>query len=133
MVYLLKLVDAAGFDPAHAERTTSYRGEPAGVVAGGEIFCAPPRRTHDQPAKPRRSSRPSGAVTPCKFSPDMEFGCCPRPWQVSVFRGRAEGREIEFADIRMESSDRCEREGEVRVFVRPHEFELSGSATGGPG
>lgn len=52
--------------------------------------------------------------------------------QVNTFSGRALGREIEFADIRVESADGQERDGAVRVFVRPHELELTASPNGRP-
>ncbi|MFG0284895.1 MAG: sulfate/molybdate ABC transporter ATP-binding protein [Phycisphaerales bacterium JB039] len=45
--------------------------------------------------------------------------------RVNIFRGRALGREVEFADIRV-AADQGERDGEVRVFIRPHDLELSG-------
>ena len=52
--------------------------------------------------------------------------------QVNTFQGRAIGREIEFADIRIGASDGQDRAGEVRVFVRPHELELSSAKNGRP-
>src|SRR5690606_20360060 len=52
--------------------------------------------------------------------------------QVNTFHGRANGRDIQFADIRVASADDRDRDGEVRVFVRPHEFELSRAANGQP-
>ncbi|MCW5777672.1 MAG: sulfate/molybdate ABC transporter ATP-binding protein [Phycisphaeraceae bacterium] len=52
--------------------------------------------------------------------------------QVNTFHGRAIGRQVEFADIRVASADDRQREGEVQVFVRPHEFELSDVANGKP-
>jgi sulfate transport system ATP-binding protein len=52
--------------------------------------------------------------------------------QVNTFTGRAVGRDIEFADLRVAASDGRVRDGEVRVFVRPHEFELRGRANGQP-
>lgn len=52
--------------------------------------------------------------------------------QVNTFDGRANGRDIEFADIRVASADDRDRDGEVRVFVRPHELELSRAANGQP-
>ena len=52
--------------------------------------------------------------------------------QVNTFTGRAAGRDIEFADFRLAAAaaDGRLRDGEVRVFVRPHEFDLSGEANG---
>ena len=53
--------------------------------------------------------------------------------QVNTFDGRANGRVIEFAGIRVDVADGRDRDGGVRVFVRPHEFELSRTANGTPG
>jgi sulfate transport system ATP-binding protein len=44
---------------------------------------------------------------------------------VNTFQGHARGMDIEFANLRIAASDGRERDGEVRVFVRPHEIELS--------
>lgn len=52
--------------------------------------------------------------------------------QVNTFEGRAIGRDVEFADIRVPAADDRERDGEVRVLVRPHEFDLSRAANGKP-
>jgi len=52
--------------------------------------------------------------------------------QVNTFRGRAVGREVEFADILVEAGDGVERAGEVRVFVRPHEFDVHSAKNGLP-
>ncbi len=52
--------------------------------------------------------------------------------QVNTFHGRALGRDVEFADIQVASSDDQTREGQVQVFVRPHEFDLSANANGKP-
>lgn len=53
--------------------------------------------------------------------------------QVNTFDGRAAGREIAFADISVPAADERDRDGDVRVFVRPHEFELSPTENGRPG
>lgn len=53
--------------------------------------------------------------------------------QVNTFDGRATGREIAFANISVPAADDRERDGDVRVFVRPHELELSPIANGKPG
>jgi sulfate transport system ATP-binding protein len=52
--------------------------------------------------------------------------------QVNTFDGRANGREIAFANISVAAVDGLDREGKVRVFVRPHEFDLSPTANGKP-
>ena len=53
--------------------------------------------------------------------------------QVNTFDGRANGRQIAFADISVPAADDRDRDGDVRVFVRPHEFELSPMANDKPG
>ncbi|HZW09357.1 MAG TPA: sulfate ABC transporter ATP-binding protein [Phycisphaerales bacterium] len=52
--------------------------------------------------------------------------------QVNTFQGRGVGRDIQFADITIPSSDLRERSGDVRVFVRPHEFEINATRNGKP-
>ena len=52
--------------------------------------------------------------------------------QVNTFQGRGVGREVEFADIAVEAGDGIERAGDVRVFVRPHEFEVCARQNGAP-
>lgn len=53
--------------------------------------------------------------------------------QVNTFRGHAMGRDVEFADISVTTSDGVERHGDVRVFVRPHELEVLPQRNGKPG
>jgi len=72
-----------------------------------------------------------GAPADVYHSPETEF-VMNFLGQVNTFQGRAVGREIEFADIRVAAADGEERRGEVRVFVRPHELELNASPNGRP-
>jgi sulfate transport system ATP-binding protein len=52
--------------------------------------------------------------------------------QVNTFGGRALGHEVEFADMTVRASDGVARTGEVRVFVRPHEFDVASERNGKP-
>ena len=46
--------------------------------------------------------------------------------QVNLFHGRVEGGKVHFADTAFESPEHAEMPSqEVRVFVRPHDFEVS--------
>ena len=72
-----------------------------------------------------------GAPADVYHSPETEF-VMNFLGQVNTFQGRAVGKEIEFADIRVEAADGGDRRGDVRVFVRPHELELTASPNGRP-
>ncbi|MBX3363134.1 MAG: sulfate/molybdate ABC transporter ATP-binding protein [Phycisphaeraceae bacterium] len=51
--------------------------------------------------------------------------------QVNTFHGRATGRDVEFASIRVGVTGAIP-DGDVRVFVRPHDFELAPQRNGKP-
>jgi len=52
---------------------------------------------------------------------------------VNTFHGTAIGRDIAFADIVVAASDEEDRSGDVRVFIRPHEFEIARERLDRPG
>jgi sulfate transport system ATP-binding protein len=53
--------------------------------------------------------------------------------QVNLFHGRVEGGKLHFATLALESPEHAETPARpVRVFVRPHDFEVDTLHSGGP-
>jgi sulfate transport system ATP-binding protein len=53
--------------------------------------------------------------------------------QVNLFRGRVEGGKIHFANVAMESPEHAAMPAQpVRVFIRPHDLEVSTDRNGSP-